>query len=72
MPDEIDLANVLIDIQTARLVDEIRARSNNNTMGSPNCEECDEIIPVGRQKLGFKICVPCAEDKERKKNLYGG
>jgi RNA polymerase-binding transcription factor DksA len=34
--------------------------------------ECGDDIPLGRMKLGFKLCVPCAEEIERKKHLFAG
>ncbi len=70
MADEIDLANDLIDNEINRRLVQLRQNASQNMMGSKLCQECGEGIPVERQKLGFKFCVPCAQESERRKSLY--
>jgi RNA polymerase-binding transcription factor DksA len=69
MADEIDLANDLIDIEVSRALSKMRQTTSNGE-GSKVCHECGDNIPEGRRKLGFKLCVPCAEESERKKQLF--
>lgn len=71
MPDEIDLANDLIDSEVARALSKIRqGASSEAANGSEFCHECGEDMPKERQKLGFKFCVPCASEMERRKSLF--
>lgn len=69
MADDIDLANVLIENELSRALSK-RESASQQAKGSKFCVECGDAIPPGRTKLGFKLCVPCAEEKERKKQLY--
>lgn len=70
MADEIDLANDLIDSEVSRALSKIRQSSALETQGSEFCLECGEDIPKARQELGFKLCVPCASESERRKALF--
>lgn len=71
MADDIDLANDLIDNELSRALNKIRENSAlQRTKGSKFCMECGDDIPQGRTKLGFRLCVPCAEEMERKKELF--
>lgn len=70
MADEIDLANDLIDNEVSRALSRLRSSTPKSLSGSKHCIECGDDIPAARQKLGFKLCVPCAEEFERKKNLF--
>jgi len=70
MPDEIDLANDLIDNEVARALSKIRQDAGAVTKGSEFCLECGDDMLKERQKLGFKFCVPCASEMERRKSLY--
>ena len=70
MADEIDLANDLIDNEVSRALSKIRQHSSQESKGTKVCQECGETIPPLRQKLGFSLCVPCAEEEERKKSLF--
>lgn len=69
MADEIDLANDLIDSEVARALSKIR-QSASLEAGPDTCMECGDDMPKERQKLGFKLCVPCASETERRKSLY--
>lgn len=70
MADLIDLANDLIDNEVSRALNKIRENTSQNKKGSKLCIECGEKIPEVRQNLGFILCVPCAEEQERRKSLY--
>lgn len=69
--DEIDKANevALIDLE-ARIA---AARMPDvHTDGAPFCEVCEERVPIKRRRLGYSVCVPCAERAEKIGGLYGG
>lgn len=70
MADPIDLANDLIESEVTRALSKLRQSTDGVTEGAKTCVECGEAIPEGRRKLGFKLCVPCAEEFERKKSLF--
>lgn len=70
MADVIDLANDLIDKEVDLALNKIRQNSSQKTPGAKHCIECGERIPEGRQRLGFQLCVPCAQEDERKKSLF--
>jgi len=70
MADDIDHANDLIDIELSRALSKMRESSSQPATGTKFCVECGDAIPPGRTKLGFKYCVPCAEERERKKQLF--
>lgn len=70
MADQIDLANDLIDSEVSRALNKLRQGAPENTVGANFCTLCDDEIPEGRKALGFKLCVPCAEEAERKKSLF--
>jgi RNA polymerase-binding transcription factor DksA len=69
MADEIDLANDLIDGEVSRALSRIRKQAYNEE-GAEFCVECGETIPKERQNLGFKLCVPCAQESERRRALF--
>lgn len=71
MADDIDVANDLMLAQVSRAL-ELRQQAAKGMVGSSTCVECGDDIPDGRKKLGFKLCVPCAEEAERRKQLFGG
>lgn len=70
MADDIDLANDLIDNEVSRALSKIRENTSQQTSGSKHCLECGDTIPPARKKMGFKFCVPCAGEMERKKQLF--
>lgn len=70
MPDEVDLANDLIDSEVARALSKLRQNAHAVAKGSETCLECGDDMPKERQKLGFKFCVPCASETERRRSLY--
>ena len=69
MADDIDLANDLIDNEVSRALSRIR-QASENTQGSETCLECGDDMPKERQALGFKLCVPCAVESERRRSLF--
>lgn len=70
MPDEVDLANDLIDNEVSRALSKLRQTSPNEVKGSDYCLECGDDMLKERKKLGFKLCVPCANESERRKSLF--
>jgi hypothetical protein len=70
MADDIDLANDLIDNEVSRALTRLRGQASNATQGSEYCLECGEDMPKERQALGFKLCVPCAVESERRRSLF--
>lgn len=70
MADEIDFANDLIDIEVSHAINRMRQQANQVSEGSKTCVECGDPIPEARKKLGFKLCVPCAQEAERHKHLF--
>lgn len=69
MADDIDMANDLIARNVSDALTRIR-QSASAAAGTKFCVECDDKMPPERTKHGFKLCVRCAEDAERKKSLY--
>ena len=70
MADEGDIANYLVEVELSRALDKIRQNSGKLVIGSKTCNECEDAMPEARQKLGFKLCVSCAEEGERRKQMY--
>lgn len=70
MADEGDIANYLVEVELSRALEKLRQNAGKEIVGAKTCMECGDDIPVGRQKLGFKLCVPCAEETERRKELF--
>lgn len=70
MADVADVANDLIDNEVAS---RLRLRETGPVkMGPKTCVACDESIPQARRELGFSLCLPCAEEAERRKALFAG
>lgn len=70
MADPIDIANELVETELSRALNKLRQNTAQDQTGTKFCIECGDKMPVGRKKLGFKLCVPCAEEAERRKSLY--
>lgn len=70
MADEIDVANDLIDNEISRALSKLRQNTLQDMTGAKLCIECGDRIPHERKKLGFKLCVTCAEERERRKLLF--
>ena len=69
MADEADIANDYIDSEVSRALGKIR-QTLGDKPGTKTCAECGEQIPTARRKLGFRLCVQCAEETERRKSLF--
>lgn len=69
--DEIDITE---ERMSADLERRIQAARNNvpHQEGPELCTECEETIPHVRRRLGYSLCVPCASDKERMRQIYAG
>ena len=71
MADEIDFANDLIDSEVSRALSKLRQQASSQQSGSVKaCIECGDALPKERQQLGFKWCVPCASESERRKSMF--
>lgn len=69
MADEADIANDYINNEVSRALERLRHVVQANP-GSKICDECGEEIPGARRKLGYKLCVQCAEEGERRNSLF--
>lgn len=69
MADSIDLANDLVDIEVSRALSRMR-QSDVASKGTKYCVECEDDMPPARQEMGFKLCVSCAEEAERRKSQF--
>lgn len=69
MADEADIANSFIDNEVSRALEKLRQNTSKQAE-SKICLECGETLPQARRKLGFNLCVSCAEETERRKSLF--
>lgn len=69
MADEADIANSYIDDEVRRALDKMR-QNTQPLSGSKECVECGEKVPEARRKMGFRLCIECAEESERRKSLF--
>jgi len=69
MADEADIANDLIANEVSSALSKMR-QDTIVKMGPKECIECGEIIPMARRQLGFKLCLECARESERRKSLF--
>ena len=72
MADEIDIANELMHNELARALKnrEMRQQASDNAKPQEFCIDCEEVIPIERQELGLKRCKPCAEEVERRGQMF--
>lgn len=70
MADDVDIANSLRDIELDWTLNRIRQQTPS--VGSPTCVECGDAIPEERKKLGYKLCVSCAQEMERINRQFAG
>ncbi len=47
-----------------------KMRQTEGKVGPKVCQDCGENIPDARRKLGFSLCIECAEESERRKALF--
>jgi RNA polymerase-binding transcription factor DksA len=69
MADEADIANDLIANEVLSRLSKMR-QDTAGKIGPKECADCGEKIPTARRKLGFKLCIECAEETERRKSLF--
>lgn len=69
MADEADIANEAMALSISRALDKMRQQTAGKP-GPKSCTECGEKIPDQRRKLGFKLCIECAEESERRQSQY--
>jgi len=72
MADEADIASEHIENEVSRALSNLRQSNQGKKSGSKICTECGEKIPDARRKLGFQLCVSCAEESERRQSLFAG
>lgn len=69
MADDADHASDYIDHMLASVLNS-RQQNMVPKVGSHNCVECDEKIPDARRKMGFQLCIECAEESERRESMF--
>jgi len=70
MADEADIASAYTLQAVEMALAQRQQNSANVKPGAKNCKECGEEIPTARRKLGFSLCIACAEESERKKSQF--
>lgn len=56
----VDLVDMAEEFSTMRLQEQLNARQQFNAVSSFECEECGDVIPEQRRKLGgVTLCVSC-------------
>jgi RNA polymerase-binding transcription factor DksA len=70
MADDADIASDYNEIMLSRALGRIVRQDAAVITGPKLCGDCEEAIPEARRKLGFKLCVQCAEETERRKSLF--
>jgi len=70
MADIVDIASDFLANELAYQVQRVRNNVRRGIMGPEQCVLCDSEIPVPRRRLGFEMCVHCAEEEERQAALY--
>lgn len=61
MSDEVDQAN---DQAQFLLDQKLREMMSAKQYGPAECDDCGEPVPEPRRKLGLRICVDCAWERE--------
>lgn len=62
MADPIDQAQKHAVYLTESAVESARGNvPDGSTWGPERCEECGDFIPEGRRKLGYRVCLDCAQ-----------
>ncbi len=69
MADEADIANDYNDLMVSRALGKMRLATGPKA-GPELCEECEEKIPEARRMLGFRQCIQCAAETERRNALF--
>jgi RNA polymerase-binding transcription factor DksA len=69
MADDADHASDYIDHMLASALNS-RQQSGAPKEGAKVCVDCGEKIPDARRKLGFRMCIECAAENERRDSLF--
>jgi RNA polymerase-binding transcription factor DksA len=70
MADEADIANDYHELLISSALNKMVRQKASSKTGPKNCAECEDTIPAARRKLGFELCVQCAQETERRKALF--
>jgi RNA polymerase-binding transcription factor DksA len=70
MADEADIANDYHELLISSALNKMVRQETSGKAGPKNCADCEEPIPAARRKLGFSLCVQCAQETERRKAQF--
>lgn len=70
MADEADIANDYNELLISNALGKMMRQDNNVKVGPKFCADCEDQIPAARRKMGFKLCIRCAEESERRNALF--
>lgn len=68
MADEADIANDAIMADIERRI--ALQRTAANRPPASHCDECDEPLPPARVALHLRLCIDCAQLRERTARLF--
>lgn len=67
-----DFADVADDVIAQHLVNKLQALPKFDAPSNMECEECGEVIPEQRRKLGgVTLCIGCQTEVERTAKQFG-
>lgn len=72
MSDEADIANDYMAADLDARIAAARGLSPRPGEGVPVCEECGSDVQPARVAAGYRVCLDCARDRERRANYLGG
>lgn len=66
MADEADIANDAVTANVTAIIQRNLANAAINQPGSPECEDCGEMIPQKRREIApfARTCIECQQDRE--------
>jgi RNA polymerase-binding transcription factor DksA len=73
MADSADIASAYIDAAISDQLEKLMRQNQQKVLtnkGNKTCVECGDDVPEPRRKLGFSLCITCAEEAERHKSRY--
>ena len=69
----VDLVDMAEDLRTLQLQEQLNARPQFHAVSNFECDECGDVIPEQRRKLGgVTLCVTCQSVFEAKCRQRGG
>ena len=69
----VDLVDMAEDFRTLQLQEQLNARPQFHAVSNFECDECGDVIPEQRRKLGgVTLCVTCQSVFETKCRQRGG